>query len=322
MPLSGKRVLVTGGHGFVGSHLVDALRSVPGISLWAPTRAEYDLCDRAAVQRLFDAARPHVVFHLAANVGGIGANQQNPATFMFDNLQMGLCVVDSAHRAGTESLVIAGTICAYPKYTAVPFREADLWNGYPEETNAPYGVAKKTLGVLAQAYRQQYGLRSTFLLPVNMYGPRDDFDLGTSHVIPALIRKCLTAVNRGAEVVTLWGDGTPTREFLYVSDFVRALLLAASHVDELEPINVGTGHEISIADLATTVARLTGFHGRFAWDTTKPNGQPRRCLDVSRARERLDFEAQVSLEEGLTRTIAWYRDHADTHTKRNETEAA
>jgi GDP-L-fucose synthase len=306
MSLSGKRVLVTGGHGFVGSHLMDVLRTTSGIALCAPRRSECDLRDRAAVQQLFSQVRPQVVFHLAANVGGIGANQENPGSFMFDNLQMGLTVIDEARLHNVDSLVLAGTICAYPKYTPVPFREEDLWNGYPEETNAPYGIAKKALGVLAQAYRQQYGMRSTFLLPVNMYGPRDDFDLRSSHVIPALIRKCLTAVNRGDEVVTLWGDGSPTREFLYVSDFVEALILAAEHGDDADPINVGTGREVTIASIAQMIAERTGFVGRLEWDRNKPNGQPRRCLDVSRAKERLGFEASVSLEDGLDRTIDWY----------------
>jgi GDP-L-fucose synthase len=270
--------------------------------------------ERDDVRRLFREVRPDLVFHLAARVGGIGANQHNPGKYFFENLQMGVNVLEEGRRAGIAKLVLAGTICAYPKHTPVPFHEEDLWNGYPEETNAPYGIAKKALLVMAQAYRSQYQTNAVVLLPVNLYGPRDNFDLETSHVIPAMIRKCVDASTQGRDEIVLWGDGTPTREFLYVDDCARGLLLAAERYDGPDPINLGAGFEISMRDLAALIQRLTGYRGRIVWDASRPNGQPRRSLDTSRAERLLGFVASTSFEDGLCATIDWYRragkDHA------------
>ncbi len=297
------RTLVTGGGGFLGSFLVERLRA-RGDEVFVARRRDYDLTRWEDAERLFRDARPELVFHLAAEVGGIGANRANPGRYWFANLMMGAHVLELCRRERVAKLVLAGTVCAYPKHTPTPFSEEELWNGYPEETNAPYGVAKKALLVGAQAYRDQYGLDSTYLLPANLYGPRDNFDLQSSHVVPALIRKMLAA----AEEVVLWGDGSPTREFLYVEDAAAAFVLAADcTTDGAEPINVGTGVEISIRELATTIAELTGFSGEIVWDSSMPNGQPRRQLDVSRARERLGFSAATPLRDGLERTIEWYR---------------
>jgi GDP-L-fucose synthase len=300
------RVLVTGGGGFLGSHLVERL-TAEGHDVVVPRSAETDLTDMSATARLFDASRPELVFHLAAEVGGIGANRANPGRYWYANLMMGVHVLEQVRLHETPKLVIAGTICAYPKFAPVPFREDDLWNGYPEETNAPYGVAKKAILVGAQSYRAQYGTNAIYLLPVNLYGPRDNFDLETSHVIPALIRKMEEARENGDASITLWGDGSPTREFLFVDDCVEALLLAAARYDGADPVNLGTGEEISISDLATVIAELTGFEGAIEWDPTKPNGQPRRKLDTARAEERFGFRAAVSLRDGLRRTVDWYR---------------
>jgi GDP-L-fucose synthase len=299
------RVLVTGGGGFLGSHLVERLRAA-GEDPFVARRRDYDLTVWDDAARLFADARPELVYHLAAEVGGIGANRENPGRFWYANLMMGAHVLELARRHRVAKLVVAGTVCAYPKLTPVPFREDELWNGYPEETNAPYGVAKKSILVGAQSYRAQYGLDAVFLLPANLYGPRDNFDLRSSHVIPALIRKML----EGGDEVVLWGDGSPTREFLYVEDAAEAFTLAAARYDGAEPVNVGTGAEISIRELAELVAELTGYSGEVRWDTSMPNGQPRRALDASRAERAFGFVARTSLREGLERTIAWYREHA------------
>ncbi|MBK9128465.1 MAG: GDP-L-fucose synthase [Phycisphaerales bacterium] len=306
-----QRFCVTGGAGFLGSFVVEQLaaRGVDRERIFVPRRRDFDLTREADVERLFDAARPDVMIHLAAEVGGIGANRDNPGRYFFANMAMGLHLIEQARRRGLGKFVQVGTICAYPKFTPVPFREEDLWNGYPEETNAPYGVAKKALLVMCQAYRQQYGLNAIYLLPVNLYGPRDNFDLHTSHVIPAMIRKFIEARERGQEAVTLWGDGSPSREFLYVEDAAEGILAAAERYADAEPVNLGSGREIRISELAELVARETGYGGRIVWDASKPNGQPRRCLDVSRARERLGWVARTPLEEGLRRTIAWYGEH-------------
>jgi GDP-L-fucose synthase len=300
------RVLVTGGAGFLGSHLVERLRA-DGVEPFVARRADYDLTDAGDAGRLFADARPELVIHLAAEVGGIGANRANPGRYWYANLLMGAHVLEHSRLAGVDKLVLLGTICSYPKHAPIPFREEDLWNGYPEETNAPYGVAKKALLVGAQGYREQYGLSSVYLLPVNLYGPRDEFDLERSHVIPALIRKMEEARERGDGEVVLWGDGSPTREFLYVEDCAEAIWLAAQRYDEQEPVNLGTGEEISIRDLAQVIADSTGFAGRIRWDTTKPNGQPRRKLDTSRAAEVFGFRARTPLREGIRRTVEWYR---------------
>jgi GDP-L-fucose synthase len=299
-------VLVTGGGGFLGSHLVERLRA-DGIEPFVSRSRDYDITRPNDVARLFADARPELVFHLAAEVGGIGANQANPGRFWYANLLMGTHVLEQSRLAGIRKLVLVGTICAYPKFTEVPFREDDLWNGYPEETNAPYGIAKKTLLVGAQAYREQYGLNAIYLVPVNLYGPGDNFELESSHVIPALIRKMVEAQQHGDREVVLWGDGSPTREFLFVGDCAEALHLAAQRYDGAEPVNLGTGDEISIRDLAGLVAEATGFDGEIVWDTSKPNGQPRRRLDVSRAEQLFGFRATTPLSEGLVRTVAWYR---------------
>jgi GDP-L-fucose synthase len=301
-----QRVLVTGGAGFLGRHLVTRLRTLGCASISAPPRAEYDLRSLEAVIRLYSDIRPTLVIHLASVVGGIGANRARPAEFFYDNLVMGTQLLDQAWRFAVPKFVAIGTVCAYPKFAPVPFREDDLWNGYPEETNAPYGLAKKMLLVQSQAYRQQHGYNSIFLLPVNLYGPGDNFDPGTSHVIPALIRKCVEAVEQGVDRIEVWGDGTPTREFLYVEDAVEAILLASERYNSSEPVNIGSGEERSIADLTTRVASFAGFTGRIEWDPSKPNGQPRRKLDTSRARERFGFEAHTRFDEGLKRTVDWY----------------
>jgi GDP-L-fucose synthase len=297
------KVLVTGGGGFLGSHVVERFRAA-GYDPFVARRADYDLTSWDDTARLFADAAPELVVHLAAEVGGIGANRANPGRYWYANLMMGAHVLEQCRESGVAKLVIAGTVCAYPKFTPVPFREEDLWNGYPEETNAPYGVAKKSVLVGAQSYREQYGLRAAFLLPANLYGPRDNFDLETSHVIPALIRKMVT----GEDEVVLWGDGSPTREFLYVDDAAEAFLLAAERYEDPAPVNVGTGVEISIRELADTIAELTGFDGRIVWDTSMPNGQPRRTLDASRAEAAFGFKARTPLREGLVQTIAWYRE--------------
>ena len=297
--------IVTGGAGFLGSHLVDLLRA-DGIEPIVPRRADVDLTDTNAAAMFFEEIKPTQVFHLAAEVGGIGANRDNPGRYWYANLMMGVNVLEQARIHGTEKVVMVGTICSYPKFAPIPFREETLWDGYPEETNAPYGVAKKALLVGAQAYREQYDLNAIVLLPVNLYGPRDNFDLQSSHVIPALIRKMIEARDSGAAEVTLWGDGTPTREFLFVEDAARGLLLAGRDYNGPEPVNLGTGTEISIKDLAHLVAEATGFGGSIVWDTTKPNGQPRRQLEVSRAREEFGFEAETSFADGLAQTVAWF----------------
>ncbi len=307
MDLTRKRVLVTGGSGFLGCHLMDRLRVAGCEELEAPRRREFDLTVEADVRRLYEEKRPEVVIHLAAVVGGIGANRANPGRFLYENSMMGLLMMEHARLHGVEKFVAVGTICAYPKHTPVPFREEDLWNGYPEETNAPYGLAKKMMLVQAQAYRQQYGFNAVYLLPVNLYGPGDHFDLENTHVVPALILKCLGAIERGDSEVVLWGDGTPTREFLYAADCAEAIMLAAERYEGDEPVNVGAGFEVSIRALAETVTELTGFTGRIAWDTSKPNGQPRRMLETSRAKKYFGFEARMPFKEGLKRTVEWYR---------------
>ena len=303
---TGKRVLVTGGAGFLGSFVVETLKRKGASHVVVPRRADYVLVDRDACRRVIADSEPDVVFHLAAQVGGIGANRENPGLFLYENAMMGLQLVEEARLARIGKLVIAGTICAYPKFAPVPFKEDDLWNGYPEETNAPYGIAKKLLLVQSDAYRQQYGLNSIVVFPVNLFGPRDNFDLTTSHVIPAMIRKFIAAKEQGATSVPLWGDGSPTREFLYVEDAAEAMVLAAERYDSSDPVNIGSGAEISIADLATAIAKAVGYTGAFAWDPSQPNGQPRRRLDVTRARERFGFTAKTSLADGLARTVSWY----------------
>ena len=305
---SNKRILITGGAGFLGSFLVEKLRQKGCKDIFVPRRKDYDLVEMEAVKRLYNDSQPIMVIHLAARVGGIGANQANPGKFFYDNLMMGAQLMEVGRQSGLEKFVAIGTICAYPKFTPVPFKEEDLWNGYPEETNAHYGLAKKMLLVQSQAYRQQYGFNSIVLFPVNLYGPRDNFDLLTSHVIPALIRKCLEAKRRGDPNIEVWGDGSPTREFLYVEDAAEGICLAAERYNSSEPVNLGSGMEISIKDLVHTIKRMTGFTGEIVWDTTKPNGQPRRGLDTSRAEKYFGFRAKTSFEEGLRRTIEWYQD--------------
>jgi GDP-L-fucose synthase len=303
----GKRVTVTGGAGFLGSFVVERLRQRGCRDIAIPRSKDYNLVDIDAVRKLYRDTRPDIVIHLAAQVGGIGANQANPGKFFYDNLMMGVQLVEVGRQTGLNKFVAIGTICAYPKFTPIPFKEEDIWNGYPEETNAPYGLAKKMLLVQSQAYREQYDFHSIVLFPVNLYGPRDNFDLETSHVIPALIRKCLEAKEMKRDHIVVWGSGKPTREFLYADDAAEAILLASEHYDQSEPVNLGSGHEISIMDLAHLIARLTGFSGTFVWDSNKLDGQPRRCLDTAKAEKFFGFRARWSLEEGLRATIDWYK---------------
>jgi len=300
------RILVTGGAGFLGSFVVEKLKARGYRDLVVPRRRDYDLTHERDVERLYADHKPAVVMHLAAEVGGIGANQDNPGRFFFSNAAMGIHLIEGARKNDVKKFVQVGTICAYPKFTPVPFKEEDLWNGYPEETNAPYGVAKKALLVMCQAYRQQYGLNAIYLLPVNLYGPRDNFDLHTSHVIPALIRKCVEAKEHRHKQVAAWGTGRASREFLYVEDCAEGLVLAMEKYDSPDPMNLGSGHEITIRDLTHLIAKLTGFEGETIWESSKPDGQPRRCLDVTRAKDAIGFTADTPLEEGLRKTIEWY----------------
>ena len=302
-----QRVVVTGGAGFLGSYVVDKLRARGCKDIIVPRKADYDLVRIEAVRKLFEDTRPELVIHLAAIVGGIGANRVNPGRYFYDNLMMGVQLIEEARLSGIKKFVATGTICAYPKFTPVPFKEEDIWNGYPEETNAPYGLAKKMMLAQSQAYREQYGFNSIFLLPVNLYGPRDNFDLETSHVIPALIRKCVEAKQLGAEHIVCWGNGTATREFLHAEDCAEGILLAAEKYDKSDPVNLGAGFEVSIKELAEKIAELCDYRGRIVWDTSKPDGQPRRCLDTSRAFSNFGFRAQVPFEEGLRQTIQWYQ---------------
>ncbi|MGQ9526553.1 GDP-L-fucose synthase family protein [Chloroflexus sp.] len=307
-----KSVVVTGGAGFLGSYVVAKLHERGARQVVVPRSHQYDLRQLEAIRQLLADAQPDIVIHMAARVGGIGANRDHPAEFFYDNLMMGVQLLHESWRFGVQKFVTIGTVCAYPKYTPVPFKEDDLWNGYPEETNAPYGLAKKMLLVQGEAYRQQYGFNSIFLLPVNLYGPRDNFDLETSHVIPALIRKCIEATERGDDEIAVWGDGSPTREFIYAADAAEGILLASERYNDPAPVNIGSSYEISIRDLVTLIADLTGFRGRIVWDTTKPNGQPRRKLDVSRAWERFGFRAETTFADGLRATIAWYRNQRES----------
>lgn len=301
-----RRVCVTGGAGFLGSFVTEKLSQRGAKEIFIPRIEDYNLVEEKDIRRMIADARPDVIIHLAAQVGGIGANRERPAEFFYNNLMMGVQLLHQSYLNGVEKFVAIGTVCAYPKFTPIPFQEDNLWNGYPEETNAPYGLAKKMLLVQAQAYRQQYGYNAIFLLPVNLYGPRDNFNLNSSHVIPALIRKCVEARNEGRPSIEVWGDGSPTREFVYVEDTAEGILLATERYNGPQPVNLGSGFEISIKNLAELIARLTHFEGQFVWDTSKPNGQPRRALDVSRAADLFGFRAQVNFEEGLLRTIAWY----------------
>jgi GDP-L-fucose synthase len=305
-PWRGRRVLVTGGGGFLGRHIVERLRAEGPAAVAAPRSGEYDLRDRAAVARCLRATRPHLIVHAAAAVGGIGANLRNPGRFFYDNAVMGVQLIEEARLQGVEKLVCLGTICAYPERTPVPFREEDLWNGYPEPTNAAYGLAKKMLLVQLQAYRQEYGFRGIYLLPVNLYGPGDNFDPASSHVVPAMIRKFREAQDRGESEVVLWGDGSPTREFLHVRDAADAIALAAERYDAPEPVNIGAGFEISVRELAEKVAGVVGFRGAIRWDKSRPNGQARRSLDTSRARELFGFAARTDFDEGLRETVTWW----------------
>jgi len=302
-----KRIVVTGGSGFLGSHVVEELERRGTGEVLVPRSRDYDLRSPTEVRRMYADLRPDIVIHLAAVVGGIGANRENPGRFFYDNLTMGTELMEAGRRAAIEKFVAVGTVCAYPKFTPVPFREDDLWIGYPEETNAPYGLAKKMLLVQSQAYRQQYGFHSIYLLPVNLYGPRDSFDPAKSHVIPALIKKCVDAVDARADHIDVWGTGAASREFLYVADCARAIVLATERYDKPDPVNIGAGREIAIVDLVKLIAEATGFAGHIVWDPTKPDGQPRRCLDVSRAEREFEFRATTSFLEGLRATVDWYR---------------
>jgi GDP-L-fucose synthase len=307
MNWSEKRICVTGGAGFLGKHLIQDLRARGATEIFVPKIEDYDLVNPTDIERMLHDSNPDVIIHLAAHVGGIGANREHPAEFFYDNLMMGVQLMHQAYLRGVEKFVVIGTVCAYPKYTPVPFNEDDLWEGYPEETNAPYGLAKKMLLVQSQAYREQYGFNSIFLLPVNLYGPGDNFNPRSSHVIPALIRKCMEAQEQKLDHIVVWGDGSPTREFIYVTDAARGIALATECYNESLPVNLGSGFEISIKDLAEKIARMTGFSGDLVWDTSKPNGQPRRALDTSRAKEKFGFVAQTDFDEGLQQTIDWYR---------------
>ena len=302
-----QRVVVTGGAGFLGSYVVEKLRARGVEHVFIPRSREYDLVQGEAVRRLYADTQPDLVIHLAAVVGGIGANRENPGKYFYENLMMGAQMIEQARQHGVKKFVATGTICAYPKHTPIPFKEDDLWNGYPEETNAPYGLAKKMMLVQSQAYREQYGYNSIFLLPVNLYGARDNFDPRSSHVIPALIRKCVEAERAGADHITCWGTGAATREFLHADDCAEGLLLAAERYDKPDPVNLGAGFEISIKDLAELIVKLTGFKGRIEWDASQPDGQPRRCLDTTRAAAEFGFRARIGFEEGLRQTIEWYR---------------
>ncbi|PKM98971.1 MAG: GDP-fucose synthetase [Elusimicrobia bacterium HGW-Elusimicrobia-3] len=306
MDISSKRIMLTGGAGFLGSFVTKKLKARGCKDIFIPTEQQYDLTKAAAIEAAFKASNPDIVIHLAAKVGGIGANRENPGSFFYDNLMMGVQLMEQARQHGVEKFVALGTICAYPKFAHIPFREEDIWNGYPEETNAPYGLAKKMLLVQSQAYRQQYGFNSIFLLPVNLYGPGDNFNHGSSHVIPALIKKCVEAVNTGAKEITVWGTGRATREFLYVEDCAEAIMLATEKYNSPEPVNIGAGFEISIKDLAVLIAKLTGFTGKLVWDASKPDGQPRRMLDISRANREFGYSSETNFESGLIRTIDWY----------------
>jgi GDP-L-fucose synthase len=303
-----KRVMVTGGAGFLGSFVVEKLQEVGARHIFVPRSREYDLTEKKAVEKAYQDAKPDLVIHLAAKVGGIGANRANPGKFFYQNLQMGIQMMEVGRQRGIEKFVAIGTVCAYPKYSTVPFKEENLWNGYPEETNAPYGLAKKMLLVQAQAYREQYGFNAIYLLPVNLYGPRDNFDPESSHVIPALIRKCVLppSSNLQPSPITVWGTGKATREFLYAEDAAEGILLAAEKYDKPHPVNLGSGFEISIKELVERVAQLTGFQGKIIWDISKPDGQPRRSLDTSRAFQQFGFKAKTKLEDGLRKTIEWY----------------
>lgn len=306
LDLSRQRICVTGGAGFLGKHLINKLHDHGAKEIFVPNYPDYDLVKESDIQRMIREAQPDVIIHLAAKVGGIGANREHPGEFFYDNLMMGVQLIHNAWKMGVSKFVAIGTICAYPKFTPIPFREEDLWEGYPEETNAPYGLAKKMLLVQSQAYREEYGYNSIFLLPVNLYGPGDNFNPESSHVIPALIRKCLEAKEQGASEIVAWGDGSPTREFIYAEDAAEGITLATMRYNNSDPVNIGSSFEISIKDLTELIAKLTGFEGDIRWDTSKPNGQPRRKLDISRAKERFGFEAKTSFEDGLKQTIDWY----------------
>lgn len=308
LDLSQKRLCVTGGAGFLGKHLIARLEHYGAKDIFVPRSADYDLVKGDDIARMIDDARPDIIIHLAAKVGGIGANMEKPGEFFYDNLMMGVQLIHQAWQRGVEKFVAIGTICAYPKYTPIPFKEEEIWNGYPEETNAPYGLAKKMLLVQSQSYREQYGYNSIFLLPVNLYGPGDNFNPASSHVIPALIRKFLEAKERGDKQIVAWGDGSPTREFIYAEDAAEGIALATMRYNSSDPVNIGSSFEISIKDLTETIARLCDFEGDVVWDTSKPNGQPRRKLDTTRAKERFGFEAKTDFEEGLKKTIAWYKE--------------